>query len=167
MIINDISDFLPYYDRAKARTRRLLDLIPEDRLEWSPKPGDFTLGDLVRHLALLERQMFAENAAGRPSLYKGCGSENAGSAKEVIQLFDRCQAESREIYAELTPDRLRGKCRTPAGAEISTWKWLRALLEHEAHHRGQIYLYLRALGVTTPPLFGLTSEEVAAANADR
>jgi uncharacterized damage-inducible protein DinB len=34
------------------------------------------------------------------------------------------------------------------------------MCEHEAHHRGQIYLMLNMLGVTTPPLFGLTAEEV-------
>jgi uncharacterized damage-inducible protein DinB len=34
------------------------------------------------------------------------------------------------------------------------------MVEHEAHHRGQIYLYLAMLGVETPPLYGLTSEQV-------
>ena len=36
------------------------------------------------------------------------------------------------------------------------------MLEHEAHHRGQIYLMLGMLGVATPPIYGLTSEEVRA-----
>lgn len=34
------------------------------------------------------------------------------------------------------------------------------MIEHEIHHRGQIYLYLSMLNVETPPLYGLTSEEV-------
>ena len=41
-------------------------------------------------------------------------------------------------------------------------KWLRAMTEHEAHHRGQLYLMLAMRGVATPPIFGLTSEEVRA-----
>jgi len=36
------------------------------------------------------------------------------------------------------------------------------MVEHEAHHRGQIYLMLNMLEVPTPPLYGLTSEEVRA-----
>jgi len=36
------------------------------------------------------------------------------------------------------------------------------MVEHEVHHRGQIYLMLNLLDVPTPPLFGLTSEEVRA-----
>lgn len=67
MIITDIDEFLPCYDRAKARTRRLLALIPPKRLEWRIRPEGFTLGDLVRHMVLLERQMFAENVSGRPA----------------------------------------------------------------------------------------------------
>jgi uncharacterized damage-inducible protein DinB len=54
---------------------------------------------------------------------------------------------------------------TPAGTPITVWKWLRAMVEHEAHHRGQIYLMLGMLGVETPPLYGLTSEEVRARSA--
>ena len=38
----------------------------------------------------------------------------------------------------------------------------RARVEHEVHHRGQIYIYLGMLGVKTPALYGLTSEEVKA-----
>ncbi|HEV2762533.1 MAG TPA: DinB family protein, partial [Pyrinomonadaceae bacterium] len=48
------------------------------------------------------------------------------------------------------------------GREVTVWKWLRSMVEHEVHHRGQIYLYLSMLDVPTPPLYGLTSEEVLA-----
>ena len=34
------------------------------------------------------------------------------------------------------------------------------MTEHEAHHRGQLYLMLRLLGVPTPPLYGLTEEQL-------
>lgn len=69
------------------------------------------------------------------------------------------------IFRSLSEADLRRKCLTPAGTPITTWKWLRAMVEHEAHHRGQIYLMLGMLGVPTPPLYGLTSEEVQARSA--
>jgi uncharacterized damage-inducible protein DinB len=34
------------------------------------------------------------------------------------------------------------------------------MVEHEVHHRSQIYVYLGMLGIQTPPIYGLTSEEV-------
>jgi uncharacterized damage-inducible protein DinB len=80
----------------------------------------------------------------------------------VIKLMKHLHAESLAIFAKLTNEDLKRKCRTPGAVEIQTAKWLRAMVEHEVHHRGQIYLYLGLLGVPTPPLYGLTSEEVRA-----
>jgi uncharacterized damage-inducible protein DinB len=51
---------------------------------------------------------------------------------------------------------------TPAGTPITAWKWLRAMVEHEAHHRRQLYLLLGMRGVTVPQIFGLPEEEVKA-----
>ena len=49
---------------------------------------------------------------------------------------------------------------------MAVWKWLRAMVEHEVHHRGQIYMILSLLGIPTPPLYGLTSEEVRARSVE-
>jgi uncharacterized damage-inducible protein DinB len=158
----DRETFLAYVDSTHARTRRVIERVPGADLEWSPAPGKFSFGDLIRHLACIERYMYAETVHGKPSMYAGHGRELADGRDAVLAFYDRLHAESREIFASLTQQQLEGKCRTPAGTPITTWKWLRAMFEHEAHHRGQIYLMLSLRGVRTPPLFGLTSEEVAA-----
>ncbi len=146
----------------RGRTRRVVDCIPPDRLEWAWKPGKFTPGDLVRHLAGIERWMYAENAMRRPSRYAGHGEELASGWAAVRDYFERLHAESMEIFRGLSDADLAKRCVTPGGAEISVGKWLRLMFEHEIHHRGQIYLQLSMLGVETPPLYGLTSEEVRA-----
>jgi len=73
MIITDIDSFLAYYSRIKGRTERLFEYIPKDKMEWTYQSGKFTIGDILRHLALIERKMYAENVQLKPSLYKGCG----------------------------------------------------------------------------------------------
>lgn len=165
MEIRSVKQFLDYWDSLRGRTRRVVQCIPPERLEWTHRPGAFTLGDLVRHLATIERFMYAETVAGRPSRYPGCGRELADGYDRVLAYFDRLDAESREIFGALSDADLQRKCQTPAGVAITTWKWLRAMVEHEAHHRGQIYLMLGMLQVPTPPLYGLTSEEVLARSA--
>jgi uncharacterized damage-inducible protein DinB len=119
----------------------------------------------VRHLATIERYMYAETVAGRPSRYPGCGRELADGYDAVLAYLDRLDGEARAIIGTLSDAALERKCQTPAGTAITTWKWLRAMCEHEAHHRGQIYLMLNMLEVATPPLYGLTSEEVRARSA--
>jgi uncharacterized damage-inducible protein DinB len=160
MEIRSVSQFLEYWTNLRGRTRRVVSCIPPAQLEWSPRAGAFTLGDLVRHLAAIERHMYAETVAGRPSRYPGCGRELADGYEAVLAYSDRLHAETKAILGGLSDADLERKCQTPAGVPITTWKWLRAMCEHEAHHRGQIYLMLGMLEVATPPLFGLTSEEV-------
>jgi uncharacterized damage-inducible protein DinB len=165
METRSVKPFLEYWDSLRSRTRRVVTCIPPDRLEWTHRAGAFTLGDLVRHLAAIERYMYAETVAGRPSRYAGCGRELADGYEAVLAYFDRLDAEARAIIGALSDADLERKCHTPAGAAITTWKWLRSMCEHEAHHRGQIYLMLNMLEVDTPPLYGLTSEDVRARSA--
>ena len=160
MQIATVSAFLDYFESIRGRTRRVVMCIPPDRLEWTHAPGRFTLGDLVRHLASIERWMFAENVSGRPSRYPGHGAELAHGYEDVIEYFDRMHAESIAIFSALTDEALQHRCQTPSGGSLPIWKWLRAMIEHEVHHRGQIYLMLGMLDVATPPLYGMTSEEV-------
>ncbi|HKN69339.1 MAG TPA: DinB family protein [Gemmatimonadaceae bacterium] len=96
----------------------------------------------------------------RPSRYPGHGPEVAAGYATPLDYLDAMHEESVAILRALTPEALQAKCVTPGGGELAVWKWLRAMLEHEAHHRGQIHLMLLMLGVITPPLYGLTEEEV-------
>ena len=165
MQITTVSAFLDYFDSIRGRTRRVVMCIPPDHIEWTHAAGRFTLGDLVRHLAAIERWMFAENVAGRPSRYAGHGVELAAGYEAVVRYFDRMHAESLEIFSALTDEALQQRCSTPSGISLPIWKWLRAMVEHEVHHRGQIYLMLGMLEVPTPPLYGMTSEEVRSRSA--
>lgn len=190
------AEFLVYFEKIRGRTERVAALIPDDRIEWTPRDGKwpshdsarrsarsaaeppptrfagdpssptdragFTLGDTVRHIAAIERWMFAENAMRRPSRYAGCGRELADGKPAVLAYLRDRHREAVEIFASLSPSDFESRCETPGGASIRVGKWLRSMIEHEVHHRGQIYLMLGMLGVETPPLYGLTSEEVRA-----
>lgn len=156
-----------YFEKVRARTRRVADGIPPDRLEWTWAPGKFTLGDILRHLASIERDMYAENAQGRPSRYAGHGRELADGPEAVRAYVERCHAEAMAIFRGLSDEDLERDCETPAGAKLRVGKWLRLMIEHEIHHRGQLYMALGILGVPTPPIYGLTSEEVRARSVPR
>jgi uncharacterized damage-inducible protein DinB len=162
MEINTIGPFLDYWKSVRVRTKRVVASIPRDRIDWTYAPGKFTFADLIRHLATIERYMYAETVQGKPSAYPGCGKELADGYDDVVAFMDRLDSESIEIFSRLSDEDLKGKCVTPAGTSITIWKWLRAMVEHEAHHRGQMYMMLSILDVPAPPLYGLTEEEVRA-----
>jgi uncharacterized damage-inducible protein DinB len=162
MEIRTIQPFLQYFGNVRERTMRVARCVPPEKIDWSYAPGKFTLGDQLRHIAVTERYLFAENIQGHASRYTTHGKELADGLESILALMERLHAESMEIFSKLSDADLQQKCRNVGGMEIARWKWLRSMAEHEIHHRGQIYIYLGLLGVPTPPLYGLTSEEVRA-----
>ncbi|MGZ8830832.1 MAG: DinB family protein [Thermoanaerobaculia bacterium] len=155
-----VAEFVSYFDRIRERTMRVAACVPPEKIDWTYREGKFTLGDLMRHLGAIERWMFAENAQRRPSAYPGHGRELADGREAIVDYMSRMHAQSMAIFRSLTDDDLEKKCMTPGGVELRIGKWLRSMVEHEVHHRGQIYLYLAMLEIPTPPLYGLTEEEV-------
>jgi uncharacterized damage-inducible protein DinB len=160
MEITNIDSFLKYYESVRKRTTRVIEKIPPEKIEWTPKPGFFTFGDAMRHIAAIERYMFAENAKGNWSRYPGYGRELADGYDAVVRFFHRMHGETIEMLRTLTPEDLQRDCTTPAGTSLPTWKWLRAMVEHEIHHRGQMYLMLNLCEIERPRLYGLTAEQV-------
>jgi uncharacterized damage-inducible protein DinB len=158
-----MNELAAYFDRIRARTMRVVACVPPDRIDWTFREGKFSFGDVMRHLAASERWMFAENAALRPSRYPGHGPELADGYEAIVEYMQRMHDESMAIFANADLDAL---CSTPAGAQMRVGKWMRSMIEHEVHHRGQLYLYCSMLGIPTPPIFGLTEEEVKERSRD-
>jgi uncharacterized damage-inducible protein DinB len=166
-MFTDLQTFLDYHASVHARTRRVVDCIPAEAIEWVPAPGRWSAGDQVRHLAGIERWMYVETVAGRTSRYPGHGRELADGLPAVLAYYNDLHESARTEFAALTPAQWSGRTTTPAGFPITTWKWLRAMIEHEAHHRGQLYFTLGLLGVPTPPIYGLSEPELFARSAQQ
>jgi len=160
MEIHNIESFLSYFHGVRARTMRVVEAVPAEKLEWRHSDGVFSPGDLARHIAATERYTFAENVLARPSRYQGCGPDLADGRDHIIAFMERMHHETIAILEALEPADLERRIASPQGAPITAWKLLRAMIEHEVHHRGEMYVYLAFLGVPRPPLFGLTSEEL-------
>src|SRR3569833_2188809 len=146
MEITNFNSFLDYYERVRERTVKVIQTVPPDKMDWAYSAGKYTVADLIRHIAAMERNMWAENVMGRQSCYAGCGRELADGYDSVLAYFNEMHRESVAIFRSLDDDDLFKKCPNPAG-EITTRKWLRAMVEHEIHHRGELYIYLNLLGI--------------------
>lgn len=112
--------FLAYWRNARSRTVRVLEALGPEDLEWAPMPGAFSFGDLFRHLAGLERFMYAENVLGRPSVYPGHGADLAAGLEGVRAYLDRCHAESLAIFGQLSDADLLAPCLNPAGTSMAS-----------------------------------------------
>lgn len=162
MEVKSINTFLSYFERMHGITEKVINTIPPDKLEWSYMPGKFTLGDLVRHIAAIERYVFAEVVMGKKPAYKGCGKELADGYDEVMNYYHKMHEETVEILSALSDEDLLRKVPSLDGTMIEMGNFLRALIVHETHHRGAMCIYLNLLGVQTPPILGFSEQQVIA-----
>jgi uncharacterized damage-inducible protein DinB len=160
MEIKTIESFLSYYDRVRETTNRTIQAIPSDKMDWTYMPGKFTFADLVRHIAAIERNLFAESVSGNPICYTGCGKELADGYENVIAYYNEMHQQSMQIFNSLNDRDLKRKIISLNGKETEIGSMLKALIVHEIHHRAAMCIYLNMVNVKSPPLFGLTEEQV-------
>lgn len=160
MEITTVEGFLNYYKKTRQITNNIIEVIPHHQVDWAYMPGKFTIGDLVRHIAAIERTVFAEVASGNQPAYKGCGKELADGYENILSYFNNMHEETLAILTKLTDTDLKRKIKTMIGTEIELGSFLRTLIIHEVHHRGALCIYLNLLGVETPPIIGLKEEDV-------
>lgn len=164
MEINDIESFIKYFDNIRKRTAKVLNCIPEDKIDWSPKQGKMTFGDIITHLALSERYLFVGIAKYDKNDYSGFDHANVKGYKSIMEFIEESHKESMTLLHSIENSELNKKVTTPDGVKITMWKLLRAMVEHEIHHRGTIYSNLSLLDIKTPPIFGLEEQEVRKQN---
>jgi uncharacterized damage-inducible protein DinB len=160
MEIKTIASFLDYFEKIREGTNRIIQVIPKDKMDWTYKSGKFTIADLVRHIAAIERNVFAQLVNGNTSSYKGCGKELADGYDDVIFYFNEMHRQSIIIFNSISDEDLNKKITTLSGVDAKIGNFLRALIIHEIHHCGALCIYLNLLDVKTPSIFGLTEEQV-------
>ena len=107
MEVSTIQSFLDYFSKIHERTMRVVASIPPDKIEWRAAADKFTLGDLARHIAATERNVFAECACGGRNRYAGCGRELAEGRDEVVRFMERMHSQSMKMLTQLSDDQLQ------------------------------------------------------------
>ena len=148
-----------------ATTRRLLERVPGDKLDWKPHPKSFSLGQLAQHVAQLSfwithtlAQDFFDVTAPFPR------AEPAKSTQELLDIFDQKSAEMLQALGAADDAALMRPWQMRKGEQVlqtmPTLAVLRTIgLNHIIHHRGQLSVYLRLLDVPLPMMYGPTADE--------
>ncbi|HXE80731.1 MAG TPA: DinB family protein [Vicinamibacterales bacterium] len=162
MSINDA--LLPEYDREMAQTRRLLERMPEGRLAWKPHDAARSLGELGAHIAELPRwaQVVFDTTVFDldTAVLRTC---RPASRSEILDVFNRHAADARATLAVRTDaEYLARWTLRKDGDNLFTLPKAAVIrmmvMNHLVHHRGQLTVYLRMLGVPLPPLYGPTAD---------
>jgi len=158
-----IDGMLQELEQEAKTTRRVLERVPGDQLGWRPHKKARTLGELALHVAGTPGAVatLASQSEIQEPDFKDASPK---SAAELIPALEESVATARRMLANMDDATLNGTWRMKRnGREVLAMPraaLLRSImLNHWYHHRGQLSVYLRELGVPIPSIYGPSADE--------
>jgi uncharacterized damage-inducible protein DinB len=158
-----IEAFIQELEQESQTTRRVLERVPGDRLGWKPHDKSMSLGQLALHVATTPggvSDMVRQSPMPVPQFIQ----PGATSAAELLPALEQSVAKAKENLRAIGDAGLAGTFRVvqgdnevmamPVGAVVRF-----IMLNHWYHHRGQLSVYLRELGVPVPSIYGPSADE--------
>jgi uncharacterized damage-inducible protein DinB len=156
--------FLPEFEREMAGTRRVLERVPDEHLDWRPHEKSFTLRELATHVATLPRWIPLMLTTSDIDYLTLPRTEWGTSAAEMVARLDGLVEESKERMAAAAPEAWTESWSLQYGdQEIFSLPRAEAyrsfVMNHLIHHRAQLTIYLRLLNAPVPGLYGPSADE--------
>jgi len=160
--------FLGELEREAPVTRRALERVPDGRDDWKPHAKSMPLGRLAALVAtmpawlsmIVEKDEFdVQPAAGSSSSF----ARQFRTNQELVRGLDEAVASARAAFQRTTDEHLMKPWRLLAGGHVVAEQprhiMLRESINHLAHHRGQLTVYLRLNDVPVPSIYGPTADD--------
>lgn len=158
--------FLAELDREVPRTRRALEHVPLGRDDWKPHAKSMPLGRLAGLVAsmpswvtlILEQDELDLNPP------EGGGQYQQPATATLVETLDKHAVKARESLSKTNDDFIMTtKWRLLVGGKVvmetPRHVVLRDTLNHLAHHRGQLTVYLRLTDQTVPAIYGPSADD--------
>jgi uncharacterized damage-inducible protein DinB len=144
-------------------TRRVLERIKDEHLNFKPHPKSRTLGELALHIATVPGAV-AEMAMHDKVQAPAFEDPTPTSAQEILDALEKSIVRARKALSGVSDDVLHSSWTMMLGdKELFSQPKLEVLrsimLNHWYHHRGQLSVYLRELDVPLPSIYGPSADE--------
>jgi uncharacterized damage-inducible protein DinB len=156
---------LPEFDEEMAKTRKVLERVPEDKLSYKPDPKSMSMGRLAGHVA--EMPAWGIVTITKPALDFAKGEYTAlemTSRDQILTAFDKIVTDVRVAIAGASDETLLAPWTLQNGPTVlftlPRVAVLRSMvMNHTIHHRAQLTVYFRLNGVPVPGLYGPSADE--------
>jgi len=151
-ILNTVG--LPGLKAEHPVTQRVIGAIPNDKVDYRPDDIAKSAIDLAWHIVVAEIRFLDGVVAGefdftpkpRPELIRTADAVNRWYAAEWAKCVERLHGASGDQLIRRVD--FRGLFQFPAVV------YVQVALNHSIHHRGQLSMYLRPMGVRVPSIYG-------------
>ncbi|AMV40181.1 DinB family protein [Planctomyces sp. SH-PL62] len=159
---------LPEFDQEMANTRKVLERVPDDKLEWQAHPKSHTIGWNANHLANIPDWLVHALATPELDIAPPGGEAyippQATNRQEILETFDRNIAAAREGITRADEEHMAQPWTLLyAGKPVFTLTRSAVLrqiiINHMIHHRAILCVYLRLNDIPVPGMYGPSGDE--------
>ncbi|MEO5925685.1 MAG: DinB family protein [Bryobacteraceae bacterium] len=159
--------FVTELDREVERSRRALELVPDDKRAWKPHEKSMEFGYLCDMVATIPTWLTMivkqDELDVAPKDGPGPQRPQSGTSADYIVALEKAAAEAKEALKGTTELHLQTHWKLLSGGEVVSdlprHEMLRDTINHWAHHRGQMTVYLRLIGARVPALYGPSADD--------
>jgi uncharacterized damage-inducible protein DinB len=143
-------DLLPHWQGHRRLTRRVIEAFPEDKLFSFSVGGMRPFGELAMELLAMATPMVQGMVTNQWTQF---ATRESKSKDEVLRLWDESTKEIDRLWPQIPGERFQEKLTAFGQYTDKGYALLQYVIDNEIHHRGQGYVYLRALGIAPPPFY--------------
>ncbi|REL37811.1 DinB family protein [Rhodohalobacter sp. SW132] len=145
-------------------TRKFLQSVPEDKMEWQPHSKSMTLKRLINHVAELPEWIEGVIQTRELDFEKEPYTPNDRSSRdELIAFFEDCLKRGLAALGASDESMLSEMWTLRAGevifSETEKWEMIRHTLNQITHHRAQLGVYYRLLDIPVPSSYGGSADD--------
>ena len=163
-----LKDFLSSeIDREIERSKRALEQVPADKYDWKPHEKSMQFGYLVNMVATIptwiSMQINQEELDIAPAEGSNIEQKRLNTSKELLEALQKSAAGVRSAFEKTTDEHLQTNwklhARGKAVMEAPRYEMIQDTINHWAHHRGQMTVYLRLMGAKVPAIYGPSADD--------
>ena len=141
---------LDHWQGHRRLTRRVIEAYPEDQLFTYSVGGMRTFGELALELLTMAVPMVRGVVSGD---WNASMDRSPKPKDEILRLWDQSTDEINTLWPQIPPERFQENLVAFGQYPGRASDLILYVIDNEIHHRGQGYVYLRALGVEPPPFY--------------
>lgn len=146
----DADALLNHWRGHRRLTRRVIDAFPEDKLFSFSLGGMRPFGALAMEMITMAVPMVRGVVT---DTWEYSASREERPKQELLRLWDESTRQIDELWPQIPPGRFQETMNAFGQYEGRVHDLVLYVVDNEIHHRGQGYVYLRALGIEPPPFY--------------
>ena len=159
--------FLAEFEREVERSRRALEQVPAGKYDWKPHDKSMIFGYLADMIATMPTWIAMEITKDELDIAPVDGPkfkpEPRDTSEALVNALDKAAADARAALEKTNEEHLMTSWSLLAGGQVVMETQRHVVIQdtinHWAHHRGQMTVYLRLMGAKVPALYGPSADD--------